>query len=209
MVFSSIPVALFAVFLPQLIHGQNVFLNSAADQIALKINTATTPTVNIFTVQLAGTDELYVDSSGDVFTAGPAAVTSDRRLKESITTIESALETVTALRGVRFRYINNHTATSSSSEGEEQQEAEAEEEQAPLQLGFIAQEAQAVEPTLVSQPKSGSRKDFLHMNYAGVTPLLVEAVKELRTECASESQALRAELAALREEIQNLKSSAD
>ena len=51
---------LLALISARHISAQNSFLNSAAGNIALTVNTATTPTVNIFTVQLSGTDKLYV-----------------------------------------------------------------------------------------------------------------------------------------------------
>lgn len=80
---------------------------------------------------------------------------SDRRLKKNINTIPSALEKVQKLRGVNFEWkdIENH------SKG--------------VKMGFIAQEANEIIPEVVS--KSG---EYYSMQYAPITALLVEAVKE-------------------------------
>lgn len=152
-------------------------------------------TVNIFSVQLAGTDKLYVDSSGDPYiAAGAIASTSDRRLKSNITTIQGALHKVQRLRGVSFRYLNE----SGGYDGN-----------AKIQLGFIAQEVQEVEPTIVTQPSSGSKKEFLHLDYQAVTPMLVEAMKELREEFTQETKALKSELESLRAQVEALRESRD
>ena len=126
--------------------------------------------------------------------SGQIAITSDRRLKSNITLIEDALGKIQQLRGVKFRYSNHSNANQSGVVNEE----------GALQIGFIAQEVREVEPDLISQPKSGSQKDFLHMNYAGVTPILVEAMKELRVEFALETKALKMEVASLKGQLQIL-----
>lgn len=81
---------------------------------------------------------------------------SDRSLKEKIKQLTNPLERVSRLRGVEFSW----TASGESD------------------VGFIAQEVELVEPSLV-----GSGKDNLKtVKYGNVTALLVEAVKELRAE---------------------------
>ena len=81
---------------------------------------------------------------------------SDRRLKKNISTIDEALEKVNNLRGVNFEWKDQ----SKYSKG--------------LQMGFIAQEVEQVVPEVVDP--SG---DHYTMQYAPLTALLVEAVKEL------------------------------
>jgi hypothetical protein len=81
---------------------------------------------------------------------------SDRRLKKNISTIDRALEKVNNLRGVNFEWKDQ----SKYSQG--------------LQMGFIAQEVEQVVPEVVDP--SG---DHYTMQYAPLTALLVEAVKEL------------------------------
>ena len=134
-----------------------------------------------------------MDSSGDPFIAsGAIASTSDRRLKSNISTIDGALEKVQRLRGVSFRYLNESGQYDAN---------------AKVHLGFIAQEVQEVEPTVVSQPSSGSQKDFLHLDYQGVTPMLVEAMKELREEFAQQTKALQSEVDSLRAQLEALRES--
>ena len=87
--------------------------------------------------------------------------TSDIRLKENITDLESALDKVKQLRGVSFTW-------------------KEESEMGPgTQFGMIAQEVQQVIPDMV---KSKSRnKDLLSLDYKALVPWLVEAIKELST----------------------------
>ncbi|MFH2096881.1 MAG: tail fiber domain-containing protein [Bacteroidota bacterium] len=80
---------------------------------------------------------------------------SDRRLKKNIKTIDNALDRVMQLRGVSFEW------------------KEQNEKNAGLQMGFIAQEAESIIPELVDK-----RGEFYSMQYAPVTALLVEAMKE-------------------------------
>ena len=82
---------------------------------------------------------------------------SDIRLKKNISTINNALEKVNNLRGVNFEWIN----TENRGDG--------------LQMGFIAQEVEQVIPEVVD-----NTGEYYSMQYAPVTALLVEAVKELK-----------------------------
>ncbi len=84
---------------------------------------------------------------------------SDARLKKNVVTIDNALGKVDKLRSVQFEWKDaaNHP------EGK--------------QIGFIAQEAQKIIPEVVSK-----KGEHLSMQYAPITALLVEAVKELKAE---------------------------
>ena len=84
---------------------------------------------------------------------------SDARLKKEIVTIDNALEKVSQLRGVQFEWNDS------------QDHAEGK------QIGFIGQEAEKVVPEVVDV-QDGSYS----MQYAPLTALLVEAVKELKAE---------------------------
>jgi hypothetical protein len=80
---------------------------------------------------------------------------SDVRLKKNVTTLQNSLEKVNKLRGVNFEWKdtkNNRTG---------------------LQMGFIAQEAKEIIPEVVSDDD-----EYMSMQYAPITALLVEAVKE-------------------------------
>ena len=108
---------------------------------------------------------------------------SDRRLKKNISTIENALEKVNKLRGVNYQWKDSKTHS------------------AGLQMGFIAQEAEKVIPEVVDN--SG---DHYSMQYAPVTALLVEAVKEQNKEFRSQNTELTAKIKKLEKENENLKS---
>ncbi|WP_255991719.1 tail fiber domain-containing protein [Chitinolyticbacter albus] len=77
---------------------------------------------------------------------------SDLRLKEDVAPLSSVLDTVRQLRGVSYRWKDG--------DGERQ-------------LGFIAQEVEAVLPELVSEGPNGMKQ----MSYTSLIPLLLEAVK--------------------------------
>ena len=82
--------------------------------------------------------------------------TSDIRLKENISTLESSLEKVNKLRGVNFTWRSD--------------------EKSEKKIGFIAQEMEKVLPELVfTNPTDG----YKGVNYAEVTAVLTEAIKEL------------------------------
>ena len=78
---------------------------------------------------------------------------SDRRLKSNIQTVSSALSKVTELRGVTFEWIDGR--------------------EKGRRLGFVAQEVEKILPEVVN-----SSNDYYTMQYAPITALLVEAVKE-------------------------------
>ena len=134
----------------------------------------------------------YPGSSGSDFgvslIADGMTLTSDRRRKTGITTITDALNTVSQMRGVSFTYVNQDLEPQthmSMSNGRK--------------LGFIAQEVIPLLPELILD--SGEKAveldngycDRYNMDYGGVTPLLVEAIKELK----AQNEALQARISAL------------
>jgi hypothetical protein len=97
---------------------------------------------------------------GVIVGAGNTALSSDSRLKEDVATIAGATALVTALRGVRFSW---------------RPEAAGAGQRASLRdVGFIAQEVEAVLPELVFARGDG----FKAVAYQGVIPVLVEAFRE-------------------------------
>ena len=92
---------------------------------------------------------------------------SDRRYKKDIQTIDSALDKVNALNGVTYSFkpetIND--IDFSKQKGEKQ-------------IGFVAQELEEVLPELVRKDEAG----YYAVNYDGLVPVLVEAVKEQQDE---------------------------
>ena len=105
------------------------------------------------------TGELEV--TGDVL-----ALTSDIRLKTNIEPIQNALDKVAGLNG--FTYNHNEIA------GELGLNTEI------RYAGVSAQELQDVLPEAVK--KSPASDEYLTVQYEKVVPLLIEAIKELKSE---------------------------
>ena len=122
-------------------------------------------------------DVLSVHNNGNVTVAGDLNVNSDRRLKEDIATIENALQIVARIEGKTY----NWKPELGRDRGK--------------QYGFIAQEVEQVIPELVSTQQGDGIKS---VNYQGMVPFLVNALKELNE--LKESQA--AEIEALRNRAQ-------
>ncbi len=99
------------------------------------------------------TVDLGADNEGNVVT-----VASDKRLKENIKPIQSALEKVLGLNGVTYQWKDRKA-------GGDQ-----------LRIGFIAQQVKEIVPELVYNTGKG---DYLGVHYSNAIPLLVEAIKEL------------------------------
>ncbi|KAB2871090.1 MAG: tail fiber domain-containing protein, partial [Bacteroidales bacterium] len=97
--------------------------------------------------------------------------TSDIRLKENVSVLENSLSKVLKLRGVNFTWKANPELGN--------------------RIGFIAQEVEAVLPELVFTNENDGYKG---VNYAEMTAVLVEAVKEQQKQI----EALKAELEALK-----------
>ncbi len=86
---------------------------------------------------------------------------SDKRLKENIKPIESALDKVTKLQGVTFDWKKSNSILNIKED-----------------IGFIAQDVQKVIPELVRENEDG----MLSMRHQGIAPILLEAIKELKAE---------------------------
>ncbi len=102
--------------------------------------------------------------------------TSDARFKADVGAIEAPLETLSRLRGVRYRWRRDEHPERGFGAG--------------VRLGMVAQEVEPVIPSMVYADADGSRS----LEYAQLCALLVEAVKELGEEQAK----TRDELARLR-----------
>lgn len=86
---------------------------------------------------------------------GTLTETSDRRLKENIVPITSALDIINNISGVRYNKISTPELT---------------------EIGFIAQEIEEYLPEVVQTDADG----FKSINYTRIVALLVEAIKELK-----------------------------
>lgn len=101
---------------------------------------------------------------------------SSGRWKENVRSIDNALETVAALRGVRFDWKDGHAGD----------------------IGFIAEEVGEILPEIVTFSADGMHAEA--MDYARVTPLLVEAVKAQQDMI----EALRADNEILRDRLERV-----
>ena len=97
---------------------------------------------------------------------GSYHTSSDETLKKNISTISSGLDKVNAMRGVEFKWKKEHDP---HPEGETNHQR--------VNLGFIAQELEAVVPEVVNTNSVTGLKAVLDANQ--LTAVLVEAIKEL------------------------------
>ncbi|KAA9333334.1 hypothetical protein F0P96_10205 [Hymenobacter busanensis] len=113
---------------------------------------------------------------GNLTLTGAVASSSDARLKTDVRPLTNALADVLRLQGRRYRF-----RPGAGPDGE--------------QIGVVAQELEQVLPELVSTGPDGLKA----VNYAQLTPVLVEALKEQQRQI----QALQAEVAAARAQLQH------
>ena len=90
--------------------------------------------------------------SGSIKASGTVIQGSDSRLKEDIYPIDNALSRIENIDGVYFTYKDS---------GEKS-------------IGVIAQDIQKILPEVVSEDNNG----YLGVNYSGIVPVLIEAVRE-------------------------------
>ena len=95
--------------------------------------------------------------NGDFTATGNVTAFSDERLKENVETIEGALDKVSQMRGVTYKF---------KSELNDGQRG----------TGVIAQEMQQVMPEVVQDG------EYLSVAYGNLVGVLIEAVKELKAE---------------------------
>ena len=122
-----------------------------------------------------------LDVVGDI-QATSFIYTSDRRLKEKVSEL-TGLETILALRGVRFTWIDTQRPD----------------------IGLIAQEVEAVLPELIDTNKATGMKA---VKYGNLVAPLIESVKDLYGMCkATDEQmaAIQVQVARHDHEIQSLK----
>ncbi len=123
-------------------------------------------------------------------------VASDSRFKENIEPISNALETVNEMTAVSYNFKSPSTArtiskaASYNTTGTTAKELQDKEffdkyyankaNNRTPRYGFIAQDIKKVCPELVHTDKNG----YNYVDYIGVVPILVEAIKELKEELA-------------------------
>ena len=133
---------------------------------------------------------LYVP--GDVY-ASSVFSPSDERFKKNIKEVQSALGKVKSLKGVTYEFKNERSEARQFPKGN--------------QYGLLAQEVKEILPDLVTEDEEG----YMAVNYTGLIPVLIEAIKELSVGTDSmqnyqaQISALHLENIAIREELSALK----
>ena len=122
-----------------------------------------------------------INASGNVRANG-VILSSDARYKIHVAGLTDPLEMLLALRGVTYDWDRAKWAGKNFPEGR--------------QTGFIAQEMEKIFPELVSTDANG----YKSVNYIGVIPVLVEAVKSQQ----KQHQADKAEIADLKARLNRL-----
>ena len=103
-------------------------------------------------VEQVSSTKLFFNPSTGLLTSTDYNSSSDKRLKKNIKTLDSALNTVSSLRGVTFEW----------------------KEGGGKSIGLIAQEVKEVVPDIVVADDNG----YLGIKYTNIIGLLVEAIKE-------------------------------
>lgn len=110
------------------------------------------------------TQKLHVN--GNILASGSITEFSDRRFKTNMVDLQGALASVLKLRGVEFDWRRDEFPEHGFSDAR--------------QIGFIAQEVKEVVPEIVVEGSDG----YLSVDYAKLTPLLVEAIRTQEEELA-------------------------
>ena len=101
---------------------------------------------------------------GNICYTGSIGACSDIRYKKDIKQVDAALETITQLRGVTYNWKTHQFPDKKFDD--------------QTHLGFIAQEIKGLLPSVVMTNNDG----YMSVDYGRLTPVLVEAVKELKAE---------------------------
>ena len=97
---------------------------------------------------------------GNLYANGGVLLSSDRRFKKDINTVENALEKVLRLRGVNYYWKQNEFPNKNFDD--------------KLELGLIAQEVELIIPEIVGESSDG----YKAVEYQKLVALLIEAIKE-------------------------------
>lgn len=133
----------------------------------------------VYTYELVAYKKAVI--KGDIHLEGKLINTSDRRLKMNITPLSGSLAKLSSLDGYHYHWKNKTKDQT-------------------LQTGVIAQEVEAIFPELVTTDKGGLKS----VNYVGLIPHLIEAVKELNDKNEAVAR-LEREMEAMKKMIAGLK----
>ncbi|MEO1654191.1 MAG: tail fiber domain-containing protein, partial [Bacteroidota bacterium] len=111
---------------------------------------------------------------------------SDKRLKQNIQPIPQAMDKLMRVKGVTYQFNRKGVAAKGISPGQ--------------QLGLIAQEVEKVFPELVEADDQG----YKAINYIGLIPVLIEALKEQEARHRASLQQLQVRIDALTNRTQEI-----
>jgi len=112
--------------------------------------------------------KLYMWSAGSII----YGTTSDERIKENITPFQSPIEKIKQISGYHYNFKRDFFPNDVSEE--------AISNLTKVQIGFLAQEVEKVFPELIIYPETA--EDMLSINYNGMIPVLLEAIKEQQSQ---------------------------
>lgn len=117
-----------------------------------------------------------IGSDGGFYAIGPGVFNlSDQRLKSNFSSIENPLEKISLLNGKHYLIKTKHLNAQNELEIRERQE-----------YGVIAQEVEAIFPEMVEDKaifsNTGDETNYKAVNYNQLVPVLIEAIKELKSE---------------------------
>jgi hypothetical protein len=113
-------------------------------------------------------DVLSLKGNGNATLAGILTQNSDARLKKNIQPLTSSLQNLMKITGYQYNWIDNSRDNS-------------------LQIGVLAQEVQQVFPELVKEDEKG----MLSVNYNGLVPLMISAIKEQQEQIKSQNNHIK------------------
>lgn len=105
---------------------------------------------------------------GNILAIGTLTQNSDVRLKKNIRPLSNTLSKRSILNGYTCNWKDNNNSDE--------------------QIGFLAQEIQKLYPQLVKESDNGT----LSVNYSGMIPVLLEAIKELKNEIEKQQKQIDA-----------------
>ena len=161
-------------------YGLGVNFNPGTATVGLRYQVENTTAQHVFFAGTSPTTSNWlftISGDGNAYIAGTLSQTSDARFKKNIFPITSTLSSVLKLNAYRYQWKNQSMDQS-------------------MQIGVIAQEVQKFFPELVKENAKGE----LSVNYSGLIPLLITAMKEQQ----SEIKDLRTEMAELKGLVEKL-----
>jgi len=129
--------------------------------------TANSTKLTFYTRRESGTlsEAFYIQGNGNAVLSGILSQLSDSRLKKNIRPLVNSLQNVEKLGGYTYNWIDE---TKDNDE----------------QVGLLAQDVQKIYPQLVKEDSNGT----LSVNYSGMVPVLLEAIKEQQVQRNKDDQ---------------------